>query len=459
MYVDGLLNAPSQGRKLAESTPYGIGHVNAEQVSDANVSNMKVCIVDSGYDIEHEDLPSDPSLVTGVGFAGDWDKDPNSHGTHVAGTIAALGGNGIGVKGVVRNGQMKLHIGRVFNRFGFGSTSDIIDALINCVEVEANVVNMSLGGGGYMQIFQDEINEAANQGVLVVAAAGNSGSGGYEYPASYENVMAVASIDENYQRSSFSTFNDEVDISGPGSDVLSTTPNDKYSVYSGTSMACPHVAGVAALVWSHAPETPLPVFRQLLKDTALDLGTSGYDNFYGNGLVDAKNAFDNLGEAPVPCYEANVILKTDNNPQQSSWEIVDTSTGSIVASKDDFSDASTIYSDSVCLPVVPGCAGDDYTFTIKDSQGNGLGNGAFYRVVVEGERYDDGTSFTGSEAMTDLPGCADEGPRCLDFETRNPCKDTDGCFFYQGSCFYCAALSQNQCNGVAICSWNGSACE
>ena len=176
---------------------------------------------------------------------------------------------------------------------------------------------------------------------------------------------------------------------------------------------------------------------------------------------------ERLLSAPMDCengFEVAVLLKTDNKPQQTSWEIIDKQ-GNTMASKDDFSEKRTIYSDSICLPNqpllnTPLCDDDYYTFIIKDSQGNGLGNGAYYRVIVEGERYDDGSRFTGSEVETDLPGCTDEeGPRCLMFSDSTSCKDTDGCFFYQGTCLYCAALSEGQCNAVDHCGWNGSSCE
>ena len=192
--------------------------------------------------------------------------------------------------------------------------------------------------------------------------------------------------------------------------------------------------------------------ERLLSAPSQDRRTAAQDTPY-RSLTDCENGF-----------EVAVILKTDNKPQQTSWEIVDKQ-GNTMASKDDFSDEGTIYSDSICLPNqpllnTPVCDDDYYTFIIKDSQGNGLGNGAYYRVIVEGERYDDGSRFTGSEVETDLPGCTDEeGPRCLMFSDSTSCKDTDGCFFYQGTCLYCAALSEVQCGAVDLCGWNGSSCE
>jgi len=277
----------------SEVIPYGINLVKALDVSDELVGNMKVCIIDTGYDITHEDLP-DGSNVGGNNNAGNrWDEDGNGHGTHVAGTIAAIGNNGVGVVGVNRNGNVGLHIERLFGNNGrpiFGST--IIGLAQKCVDAGSDIISMSLGGPFRMetesQAFENLYKE---RNVLVVAAAGNSGNSAYSYPASYDSVMSVAAIDKDSDLAFFSQRNDQVDISAPGVDVLSTKTGGGYVAYSGTSMACPHVAGVGALVWSHFPGKTSEDIRKALTASADDLGNPGRDDEYGYGLVNADRAF------------------------------------------------------------------------------------------------------------------------------------------------------------------------
>lgn len=283
----------------AEEIPYGITRVQALRVSDSDVSNRKVCIIDSGYDITHPDLSSDPNTVTGYNgsfSAGAWDYDGHGHGTHVAGTIAAIGGNNRGVVGVNRNGELKLHIVKVFNNNGdYAWRSDLIAAVEICVDSGANIVNMSLGGEGFSQIENDAYDRIFNDdNVLLVAAAGNDGSTAYSYPASYDHVMSVAAIDSNKNVASFSQKNDKVDIAAPGVEVTSTLPrrvaSSGYDSWDGTSMATPHVSGVAALIWSLDTGKSAAEIRGMLEASAEDLGPPGRDNSYGHGMLRADRA-------------------------------------------------------------------------------------------------------------------------------------------------------------------------
>jgi serine protease len=223
-----------------ENTPYGIDLVNATLVDASKISNRNVCIIDSGYDLGHPDLQE--SKVTGYEgseSAGPWDTDNDGHGTHVAGTIAALGGNGQGVVGVVPNGMLNLHIIRAFNDNGdWAWGSNLIDAMYDCVDAGSNVINMSLGSPSASQIWEDGTKDIyENKNVLLIAAAGNDGSTSYSYPASYISVMSVAAVDSNAERVYFSQYNDKVDIAGPGWYVESTYPRtlESYASLSGTS--------------------------------------------------------------------------------------------------------------------------------------------------------------------------------------------------------------------------------
>lgn len=284
----------------AETLPYGIPMVQAPQLSDGMAGEVLVCIIDSGYSGNHSDLPHG-AQVQGSDDAGtgSWSSDENSHGTHVAGTIAAVGGNDMGVLGVLPNQSVPLQIVKVFGANGWAYSSNLVGALNACKQGMSSrgftrmVINMSLGGSVPNKTEEQAFNQAYSQNVLSVAAAGNAGNTSKSYPASYSSVVSVAAIDANKQLASFSQRNDQVELAAPGVAVLSTVPSG-YASYSGTSMATPHVAGVAALVWSQRLECSNDQLRQTLRSSAQDLGAVGRDNSYGYGLVQARVAADRL---------------------------------------------------------------------------------------------------------------------------------------------------------------------
>ncbi len=334
---------------LAESTPYGIKMVQANQLSDAGSSNQKVCIVDTGYDLDHEDLIS--SGVTGNdGYGsnntGNWYNDGNGHGTHVAGTIAAIGGNNHGVVGVNPSGNLGLHIVKVFNDSGeWAYGSDLIKAISQCKTAGANIISMSLGGSNSSSAEQAAFDNAYASGVLNIAAAGNSGNSNTSYPASYNSVVSVAAVDSSGNVASFSQYNSQVEIAAPGVSVRSTYNNGGYKSLSGTSMATPHVAGVAALVWGNNPDCSVQQIRDGLNTTAEDKGGQGRDNYYGYGIVKAKNADAHLknvcgnptNKAPVANFSSTTNGLTasfsdgssdDNAVTSHSWSFGDGSTSS-----------------------------------------------------------------------------------------------------------------------------------
>ncbi|MDZ7903862.1 MAG: S8 family peptidase [Rheinheimera sp.] len=226
----------------AESVPYGITMVQAPLVSDAYTSTIKACIIDTGYTLGHPDLPS--SGVTGYAFSGhgSWSSDGNGHGTHVAGTIAAIGRNNIGVVGVNPSAKLGLHIVKIFNNSGNWTTaSNLVTAIQSCKNAGAKVVNMSLGGSSSTATEQNALASFYQGGMLLVAAAGNAGNSSLSYPASYSSVMSVAAVDSGRNRASYSQYNSQVEIAAPGSSVYSTYKNNSYSTLSGTSMATPRM--------------------------------------------------------------------------------------------------------------------------------------------------------------------------------------------------------------------------
>jgi len=229
-----------------------------------------------------------------------WDQDPHGHGTHCSGTVSGIGGNDKGVVGVIPNnagGRFQLVIANSLMGSGSGSGSGVLAGVTTCVENGAKVVSLSLGGYYYSSISEEFYKKLyEEQGILFIAAAGNGGNSNKLYPASYPSLMSVAAIDSNKNRASFSTFNDQVEISAPGVLIESSLPGNNYAKWSGTSMATPHVAGVAGLLWMHFPECENYQIRNVLLATTEALGSNGCDDYYGFGVVRAKAAYELLSK-------------------------------------------------------------------------------------------------------------------------------------------------------------------
>ena len=295
-----------------EVIPWGITHIKADAVKNGKAGKRKVCILDSGYDMHHPDLPFDNTntIITGKSFVGtSWKTDMFSQGTRVAGALVALGGNGIGVQGIVRNGKLKLHIAKVIYDDGRAYISSILHGIESCIQNKANIMTMSFGSREYDAHFQSAVTDAyKNHNILSFATSGFTGYHEYIYPGAFENVVSVASITEHYDRSIFSTFNDKVDLSAPGAPELKTTsPNGKYVFDSSGALASAYAAGVAALAWSRDPSLSPHTIISILEGTAINLPLYdffGYDNEFGHGLVDAKAAVaavkGNASPTPAP---------------------------------------------------------------------------------------------------------------------------------------------------------------
>lgn len=252
-----------------------------------------VAIIDDGIDRNHEDLKG--RIVNAYDTIRNRKHivPKGEHGTHIAGIIAGSANNGIGGTGVAPN--VKLMPINVFDG-EYADTADIIDAIHYAVQQKANIINMSLGDTSYSESLNKAVQEAYKKGVLIVAAAGNEGDMGKNvqrvYPAAFSHVISVAATNSSDKRPSYSNYHSTVDIAAPGDDILSTLPNGKYGWMSGTSMATPMVAGVAALIWSHEPKLNKTEVEYRLYDSAVDLGTKGKDIYYGNGRVNAKKALE-----------------------------------------------------------------------------------------------------------------------------------------------------------------------
>ena len=287
---DGTVNAVDTELDAA----WGVSRIGAGTIhaSGNKGAGVRVAIVDTGIDCTHPDL--DGNCMGGMDFVND-DNDPfddHGHGTHVAGTVAAED-DGNGVVGVAP--EALLYGLKVLNAGGGGYWSDIIAAIEWAADNGIQVTNNSYGGSGYPgSIVEAAFNQSYAQGVLHIAAAGNSGScAGTEntvgYPARFASVVAVAATMSTDARACFSSTGPDVEIAAPGVYVNSTRLGGGYVSYSGTSMASPHVAGIAALVIASGIESNEDV-RQRLDNAADDLGAAGRDTHYGFGMVDPGGA-------------------------------------------------------------------------------------------------------------------------------------------------------------------------
>lgn len=210
--------------ELGQQVPYGIKMVQADQLPDTFAGNRTLCIIDSGIDGAHPDHAGNLLAGENLTASGTWDTDESGHGTHVAGTVAAVNQPDIGVVGVMPNKQINLYIAKVFDASGSTRSSTVAKAMLRCRKAGANVISMSLGGETPSRLQEVVTNFLANRNILLIAAAGNDGNDAYSYPASFPNVMSVGAVDENMAHASFSQFNDAVEIAAPGVGTLSTVP-------------------------------------------------------------------------------------------------------------------------------------------------------------------------------------------------------------------------------------------
>lgn len=268
----------------AQVIPWGISKVNAPQAWSAGTgAGVKVAVIDTGIDTSHADLKANiKGGYNAINPTRSY-KDDNGHGTHVAGTIAALN-NSIGVVGVAPSAS--LYSVKVLGANGSGYLSDVIEGIQWSVANGMQVANVSLGSSSDSQAMHDAVIQAKAAGLTIAAAAGNVSGAPVIYPAAYAEVIAVSATDASNNLAYFSSYGPQVDLGDPGVSVYSTYNGGGYATMSGTSMATPHVTGSAALViGSGLASTPDQV-KSRLEGTATDLGAAGWDIYFGSGLVD-----------------------------------------------------------------------------------------------------------------------------------------------------------------------------
>lgn len=288
---DAVVTADSQ------TVPWGITQTEATKVWDRTEgAGVKVAILDTGIDPNHVDLRVRGGVNTISG--GDW-VDRNGHGTHVAGTVAALQ-NTAGVVGMAPAAE--LYAVKVLGDDGSGSLSALVAGIDWSVKNGMQIVNMSLGTASDSVSLRSAVDRAYAAGVLLVAAAGNNGSAdgtgdSVRYPARYESVIAVAATDRYNKRGSFSATGMALELAAPGVSIYSTVHGNRYSTFSGTSMASPHVAGAAALLWGANPSLENSDVRRVLREGATNIGRHEH---YGFGLVNVPKSLSLISAAPAP---------------------------------------------------------------------------------------------------------------------------------------------------------------
>jgi subtilisin family serine protease len=270
----------------------GAAHFDRAWKLERGNRSVTICVLDTGVDGDHPDLAASlwrqPSGVAGVSkILGRSDPaDDVGHGTHVAGIIAAVGGNGIGVAGAARETILSV---KVMDATG-GREADLAEGITHCARSGAKIATMSLHLDRDSPTVRRAVAHAQSRGMLLVAAAGNDGSTTVRYPAAYPGVVAVGAVGPDGKLAFFSNHGARLDLVAPGVKIASTLWDDKYAMGSGTSQAVPFVAAAAALVWEANPGLSAMQVRATLLDTAHDLGPAGPDPTYGHGALDAYAA-------------------------------------------------------------------------------------------------------------------------------------------------------------------------
>jgi thermitase len=294
--VQALDTFPNDPNFLSQ---YALTAIHAPQGWDISTgsSSVTIAILDSGVDLNHLDLVG--KISQGYDFVNGDNVpfDDYGHGTHVTGIAAALGNNGVGIAGVSWGARI-LPV-KVLDSSGNGTFSNVAAGIIWATDQGAQVINMSLGGSGVSQILQDAVNYADGQGVLMIASSGNTNSNSVLFPAGFSQVMAVAATDASNQRASFSNYGTGIEIAAPGVNIISLWPGGTNTL-SGTSMAAPHVSGLAAILFGY--ESNPASIRNYLKASALDIPPAGFDIYTGAGLIqmDAALALLAYNSKPNP---------------------------------------------------------------------------------------------------------------------------------------------------------------
>jgi subtilisin family serine protease len=258
---------------------------------------VKVAIIDTGVDYTHPDLQGRIDVEDGFNFVSNTTnvKDDNGHGTHIAGIIAASSNNGIGISGITGNLDVKIVPVKVLNSEGVGDSDIIAQGIKYAADKGVQVINLSLGGMEKSTEINAAIDYAVSKNITIIAASGNDATDCASYtPANNPKVITVSAIGQNDKIAYFSNYGNNVSVSAPGVNILSTYINGKYAYMSGTSMAAPIVTGVVAMIKAENPDLTPTEISTILKNSSTDLGQKGKDVYYGYGKINALKSIESM---------------------------------------------------------------------------------------------------------------------------------------------------------------------
>jgi len=314
---------------------WGLGRIGMESAwTQSRGQSQVIAVVDSGADLLHPDLADklwrNGCEVAGNGFDDDgngyvddvlgWDfvehdatpADTYGHGTHVSGIAAADTGNNIGIAGVGWHARiMPL---RALGSDGRGTYAGIAEAIRYAADNGARIINLSLGGTSSSLLLAEAVSYAQSKGCLLVAAAGNYGTPALLYPAALDGVLAVGASNQMDLPWESNCWGAEMDIAAPGVAIYSTLPSGLYGLMTGTSMATPHVSGVAALIMAYEPDISWEQASSLITAEAADIGAVGWDPYSGWGRLDAAAALRSI-ERPPRAHRVLLPMISDANAE------------------------------------------------------------------------------------------------------------------------------------------------
>lgn len=314
-------------KKNQSENEWNVRMIHGDQAKKGRISGkkkVKIAILDSGVDYANDiQLAETVTLVPGEEGMSPLFMDGTGHGNSVAGLIAAED-NEEGITGVAPDAEIYSY--RVLDDNNCAPVSRVVEAIYMAIERKVNIINMSFGVDNYSEALAQAVKDASDKGILIIAAAGNTGEKGVQYPAALDEVMAVGSVDKNGNVADTSSVGEEIEIVAPGELVRSTGMLGDQIVSSGTSLAAPQVAGVAALIWEQDLNVSADFVRALLNESA---NAYGNEEQYGNGLVDAHYALEHYKEfkenykknknAELEKNTAKVLSFDDTGCVEGSW--------------------------------------------------------------------------------------------------------------------------------------------